>query len=248
MTTRRADAADRRPDPGRGPRARPRGRAPAGPGDRDVRAIVAERVPAAAGACRASGIEGFASSSRPTRRSSPRSCGCARASCWRRSRPRPGGVGVRELRVHVRRGGSPRIIRGTCQPSRGDTSRSNRARRSSTASRTDQRARRPREARMAVRLQMKLGVVAEHERLPDSPDTLSSSSRASGSVAARRATCTCSSRRAIARATRSRRRASSPRRSGASTTTTSRPASGSASRRRSRPRTSGSPTRPTGSA
>ena len=25
---------------------------------------------------------------------------------------------------------------------------------------------------MAVRLQMKLGVVAEHDRLPDSPDTL----------------------------------------------------------------------------
>ena len=36
---------------------------------------------------------------------------------------------------------------------------------------------------MAVRLQMKLGVVAEHDRLPDSPDTLVVVEPSVGSVA-----------------------------------------------------------------
>ena len=40
-------------------------------------ALVAERVPAAAGACRVVRLDGYASSSRPTRRSSPRSSGSA---------------------------------------------------------------------------------------------------------------------------------------------------------------------------
>ena len=45
-------------------------------------ALVAERVPAAAGACRVVRLEGVhARSSRPTRRSSRRSCACAAASC-----------------------------------------------------------------------------------------------------------------------------------------------------------------------
>ena len=71
-------------------------------------AIVAERVPAAAGACRVVRLEGFAWSSRPTRRSSPRSCGCASRELLAAFAAAPGGVGARELRVHVRPGG-PRV-------------------------------------------------------------------------------------------------------------------------------------------
>ena len=50
---------------------------------------------------------------------------------------------------------------------------------------------------MAVRLQMKLGVVAEHDRLPDSPDTARRRrAERRAPSRARRATSTCSSRRA----------------------------------------------------
>src|SRR3954465_14142566 len=68
-----ADAPDRRSHPRRGPRPRSRGGPPAAaraPGLEDERrlaramstfeALVAERVPAAAGACRVVGIAGFA--------------------------------------------------------------------------------------------------------------------------------------------------------------------------------------------
>ena len=101
---------------------------------------------------------------------------------------------------------------------------------------------------MAVRLQMKLGVVAEHDRLPDSPDTLVVVEPSVGSVARSKGhlylLVTSTDRAASAPR---RRPGSPPRRSGTSTTTTSRPGSGSASRRRSRPPTSGSPTSATGS-
>ena len=76
---------------------------------------------------------------------------------------------------------------------------------------------------MAVRLQMKLGVVAEQDRLPDSPDTSSWSSRGSAPWRVRRATCTCSSPRRSVATGRTKRRGWPPRRSATSTTTTSRP-------------------------
>ena len=102
---------------------------------------------------------------------------------------------------------------------------------------------------MAVRLQMKLGVVAEHDRLPDSPDTLVVVEPSVGSVARSKGhlyllvTSRISSRHAPRGDAPGRR--DDPqrvllRRVGR--------ASGSASRRRSRPPTSGSPTSATGSA
>ena len=45
---------------------------------------------------------------------------------------------------------------------------------------------------MAVRLQMKLGVVAEHDRLVDSPDTLVVVEPTVGSVARSKGCSTCS--------------------------------------------------------
>ena len=71
--------------------ARPRGRAAPGPGDRD---LGARSSPSACrprpGRAAWSRLEADALlSSRRTSRSSPRSCGCARASCWRRSGRRP---------------------------------------------------------------------------------------------------------------------------------------------------------------
>ena len=72
-------------------------------------ALVAERVPAAAGACRvdpARGVHARRRGRRADRR--PGAAAPRRASSWPPSRPRPGGVGARELRVHVRRGG-PRV-------------------------------------------------------------------------------------------------------------------------------------------
>ena len=44
---------------------------------------------------------------------------------------------------------------------------------------------------MAVRLHMKLGVVAEHDRLADSPDTLVVVEPSVGSVARSKVTCIC---------------------------------------------------------
>ena len=101
---------------------------------------------------------------------------------------------------------------------------------------------------MAVRLQMKLGVVAEHDRLADSPDTLVVVEPSVGSVARSKGHLYLLVTSRISLAPRARgdppRRRDDPqrvllRRVGR--------ASGSASRRRSRPPTSGWPTRPTGS-
>ena len=163
----------------------------------------------------------------------------------------PGGVGVARPAGPRPPARSPRIIRDTCQPSRGDV----------PIEPGIERARRSRSARRAVRAPP--DTRGPHGRptpaearprrrarppRPTRPTRSSWSSRPSAPSRARRATSTCSSRRGRARATRSRRRASPPRRSATSTTTTNRPGSGSASRRRSRPPTSGSPTRPIGSA
>ena len=102
---------------------------------------------------------------------------------------------------------------------------------------------------MAVRLQMKLGVVAEHDRLPDSPDTLVVVEPSVGSVARSKGHLYLLVTSRISLAPRAGgdppRRRDDPqrvllRRVGR--------ASGSASRRRSRPPTSGWPTRRTGSA
>ena len=71
-------------------------------------AIVAERVPAAAGACRVTRLEGFALD---VEADAPIVAQELRLRAGRAAdglRGRPGGLGVRELRVHVRRGG-PRV-------------------------------------------------------------------------------------------------------------------------------------------
>ena len=104
-----ADDPHRRPHPGRRPPARTRGRASPVPRDRDVRGA---RRGARPGRLRApagwSGSRASPSMSRPTRRSSPRSCGSASTELLAAFATAPGGVGVRELRVHVRRAG-PRV-------------------------------------------------------------------------------------------------------------------------------------------
>jgi hypothetical protein len=98
---------------------------------------------------------------------------------------------------------------------------------------------------------MKLGVIAEPDRSPDSPDTVVVVEPTIGAIARSKGhlylvvSSTIASARAqeatqlAAETIRGRRRRSSlPRRSGASTTTTNRPGSASASRRRSGRRTS----------
>ena len=100
---------------------------------------------------------------------------------------------------------------------------------------------------MAVRLQMKLGVVAEQDRLPDSPDTLIVVEPSVGSVARSKGHLYLLVTSRISSRPRWRPPGWPPRRSGTSTTTTSRPGSGSASRRRSARPTSASPTSATAS-
>ena len=188
-----ADGPARRPDPGRGARR-------SGLEDElrlsraiaTFEALVAERVPAAAGACRVDPARGRSrSTSRPTRRSSPRSSGCAAPSCWPPSRPRravsarascgsTSAAGVpaynpRHLPATseaIARGRAPGAQPGPVGP-----------RPSVPAAPRIAGSARSREARMAVRLQMKLGVVAEHDRLADSPDTLVVVEPSVGSVA-----------------------------------------------------------------
>ena len=83
-------------------------------------AIVAERVPAAAGACRVVRLEGFAidvEADAPIVAQELRLRAGELVSAFAAA---PGGVGVRDLRVHVRPRRSPRIIHRTCQPSRGE--------------------------------------------------------------------------------------------------------------------------------
>ena len=71
-------------------------------------AIVAERVPAAAGACRVIALEGFTldiEADAPIVAQELRLRGTELLTAFAAS---PGGVGAKELRVHVRRGG-PRL-------------------------------------------------------------------------------------------------------------------------------------------
>ena len=190
MTSRRAaDGADRRLAPGCGPRARPRRRASPGPGDRDLgctrrraRAGRDRRLPPGR-------IEADALWSRRMRRSSPRSCDSAHGRA-------PGSLpdGPRGLLCHRASGPSPaRIIRQTCQPPRGRETRSRvldqAGRDAPGPSSPPDRRRGP---HLAVRLQMKLGFVAERTASPTRRIRSSPKSRRSARSCGRRATSTCS--------------------------------------------------------
>ena len=82
---------------------------------------------------------------------------------------------------------------------------------------------------MALRLQMKLGVLAERDRLPDSPDTVLVVEPTVGSQARTKGQLYLLVTSMVPGPGPARRPASSPTRSVTSTTTTSRPGSGSAS-------------------
>jgi hypothetical protein len=71
-------------------------------------AIVEERVPAAAGACRVVGIEGFAINVEADAPIVAQELRMRSSELLAAFTAAPGGVGVRDLRVHVRRGG-PRV-------------------------------------------------------------------------------------------------------------------------------------------
>ena len=107
-----ADAADRRPDPRCGPPAGPRGRAPDGPRPDDL-----GRARRRAGAGRRrrraawSASTATTCSSRPTRRSSARSCGCARPSSSGRS-----GLARRLRGLVPAHPGAPRVAGGYHRP------------------------------------------------------------------------------------------------------------------------------------
>src|SRR4051794_20082656 len=118
---------------------------------------------------------GSRSMSRRTPRSSPRSSGSAPGSCSPPS-PRPRAASASET------SGSTSGVGGTLYDARHLPAISGRL---SADPATDRPIRRPslREARMAARLQLKLGLVAEHDRLPDSPDTLVVVEPSVGSVA-----------------------------------------------------------------
>ena len=116
-----------------------------------------------------SGSRRTRSSSRPTSRSWPRSCGCARTELLGAFRDGPrrlrrgtgfgsgcGAYNPADLPAASGPRSPPREPRPAAGGDRGST----------------QSARSADEARMAVRLQMKLGFVAEQDRLPDSPDTV----------------------------------------------------------------------------
>ena len=71
-------------------------------------AIVAERVPAAAGACRVVGIVGFAIDVEADAPIVAQELRLRSGELLTAFAAAPGGIGIRELRVHVRRG-SPRV-------------------------------------------------------------------------------------------------------------------------------------------
>ena len=123
-------------------------------------ALVAERVPAAAGACRVVRLDGFAlivEADRADRR--PGASGCAGRELL---------VGVR--RWHPAAGRRAASCASTSGPG-------------VAAYDPPPAVSSPRRLGMAVRLQLKLGVVAEHDRLADSPDTLVVVEPSVGSVA-----------------------------------------------------------------
>ena len=71
-------------------------------------AVVAERVPAAAGACRVIRLEGFAIDVEADAPIVAQEIRMRSAELLSAFAATPGGVGIRDLRVHVRRGG-PRV-------------------------------------------------------------------------------------------------------------------------------------------
>jgi hypothetical protein len=71
-------------------------------------AIVAERVPAAAGSCRVVGIVGFAIDVEADAPIVAQELRLRSGELQTAFAAAPGGIGIRELRVHVRRG-SPRV-------------------------------------------------------------------------------------------------------------------------------------------
>jgi len=70
--------------------------------------IVAERVPAAAGSCRVAQLEGFAIDVEADAPIVAQEIRLRASELLAAFAATPGGLGVRELRVHVRRGG-PRV-------------------------------------------------------------------------------------------------------------------------------------------
>jgi hypothetical protein len=71
-------------------------------------ALVEERVPAAAGSCRVVRLEGFAVDIEADAPIVAQELRLRSSELLRAFAASPGGIGVRELRVHVRRGG-PRV-------------------------------------------------------------------------------------------------------------------------------------------
>ncbi|MEA2606742.1 MAG: Dna[CI] antecedent, DciA [Chloroflexota bacterium] len=69
-------------------------------------ALVAERVPAAAGACRVIRLEGFTLDIEADAPIVAQELRHRAGELWAAFAATPGGVGARELRVHVRRGGA----------------------------------------------------------------------------------------------------------------------------------------------
>ena len=136
-------------------------------------------MPAAAGSCRVVRLEGFALDVEADAPIVAQELRLRSSELLAAFAAAPGGVGVRELRVHVRRGGPARIIPGTCQPSRGERPRRSAPRivPSPRPSPLIERPAWPPDSRL------KLGVVAEHDRLADSPDTLVVVEPSVGSVA-----------------------------------------------------------------
>ena len=70
-------------------------------------AIVAERVPAAAGSCRVTRLEGFVIDVEADAPIVAQELRLRSREVMAAFTATPGGTGIRELRVHVRRGGSP---------------------------------------------------------------------------------------------------------------------------------------------
>ena len=152
-------------------------------------ALVAERVPAAAGRLPGGPARGVRARCRGRRADRRPGAAAAQRRAAERLRGRPGRASARancgstsaaEVPAY-----NPGHLPATSEAT--DRGRSRRQARSDLV-RPSPRPRiagpaRSREARMAVRLQMKLGVVAEHDRLADSPDTLVVVEPSVGSVA-----------------------------------------------------------------
>ena len=140
-------------------------------------AIVAERVPAAAGACRVVRLEGFAIDVEADAPIVAQELRLRSGELLTAFAAAPGGIG--DPGPSGPR--SPREVPAYNPPDLPAISGRTSSRSGHGSSR---RLTKPyREARMAARLQLKLGIVAEHDRLDDSPDTLVVVEPSVGSVA-----------------------------------------------------------------